>query len=161
MCFFEFRDSYVLCIYVMNISCTFCISVSWVWYILSAIGWICILPTPDTFQVFFPRPPWYFPPKGLSVPSATLALWQLTRELNLGTGKLLQSAPEISIFFWYLLSIASLRRLIAVKSKVYALRMGICQLWWSKSTISSLKLPVWIAASTVSATVQSTWSCLQ
>ena len=31
--FFVFWDSYVLCIYVMNIPCTFCISVSWVWYI--------------------------------------------------------------------------------------------------------------------------------
>ena len=31
-CFFGFRDSYVLCIYVMNILCTFHISVSWVWY---------------------------------------------------------------------------------------------------------------------------------
>ena len=30
--FFVFRDSYVLCIYVMNILCTFHISVSWVWY---------------------------------------------------------------------------------------------------------------------------------
>ena len=30
---FVFRDSYVLCIYVMNILCTFHISVSWVWYI--------------------------------------------------------------------------------------------------------------------------------
>ena len=30
--FFVFRDSYVLCIYVMNILCTFRISVSWVWY---------------------------------------------------------------------------------------------------------------------------------
>ena len=27
-----FRDSYVLCIYVMNILCTFHISVSWIWY---------------------------------------------------------------------------------------------------------------------------------
>ena len=32
--FFVFRDSYVLCIYVMNILCTFHISVSWVWYIV-------------------------------------------------------------------------------------------------------------------------------
>ena len=33
-CFFVFRDSYVLCIYIMNILCTFhiSISVSWVWY---------------------------------------------------------------------------------------------------------------------------------
>ena len=31
--FFVFRDSSVLCIYVMNILCTFHISVSWVWYI--------------------------------------------------------------------------------------------------------------------------------
>ena len=31
--FFVFRDSYVLCIYVMNILCMFHISVSWVWYI--------------------------------------------------------------------------------------------------------------------------------
>ena len=31
--FFVFRDSYVLCIYVMNILCTFHISVSWIWYI--------------------------------------------------------------------------------------------------------------------------------
>ena len=31
--FFVFRDSYVLCIYVMNILCTFHISVSWVCYI--------------------------------------------------------------------------------------------------------------------------------
>ena len=30
--FFVFRDSYVLCIYVMNILCTFHISVSWVCY---------------------------------------------------------------------------------------------------------------------------------
>ena len=30
--FFVFQDSYVLCIYVMNILCTFHISVSWVWY---------------------------------------------------------------------------------------------------------------------------------
>ena len=30
--FFVFRDSCVLCIYVMNILCTFPISVSWVWY---------------------------------------------------------------------------------------------------------------------------------
>ena len=30
--FFVFWDSYVLCIYVMNILCTFRISVSWVWY---------------------------------------------------------------------------------------------------------------------------------
>ena len=29
--FFVFRDSYVLCNYVMNILCTFHISVSWVW----------------------------------------------------------------------------------------------------------------------------------
>ena len=29
---FVFRDSYVLCIYVMNILSTFRISVSWVWY---------------------------------------------------------------------------------------------------------------------------------
>ena len=33
--FFVFRDSYVLCIYVMNIVCTFRVSVSWVWYTLS------------------------------------------------------------------------------------------------------------------------------
>ena len=32
--FFVFRDPYVLCIYVMNIRCTFHISVSWVCYIL-------------------------------------------------------------------------------------------------------------------------------
>ena len=32
--FFVFRDSYVLCIYVMNILCTFRIAVSWVWYII-------------------------------------------------------------------------------------------------------------------------------
>ena len=30
--FFVFKDSYVLCVYVMNILCTFHISVSWVWY---------------------------------------------------------------------------------------------------------------------------------
>ena len=30
--FFVFRDSYVLCIYVTNILCTFHISVSWLWY---------------------------------------------------------------------------------------------------------------------------------
>ena len=30
--FFVFRDSYDLCIYVMNILCTFHISVPWVWY---------------------------------------------------------------------------------------------------------------------------------
>ena len=30
--FFVFRDSYVLCIYVTNILCTFHISVSWEWY---------------------------------------------------------------------------------------------------------------------------------
>ena len=30
--FFVFRDSYVICKYVMNILCTFHISVSWVWY---------------------------------------------------------------------------------------------------------------------------------
>ena len=30
--FFVFRDSYIVCIYVMNIICTFRISVSWVWY---------------------------------------------------------------------------------------------------------------------------------
>ena len=29
---FGFRDSYVLCMYVMNILCTFHICVSWVWY---------------------------------------------------------------------------------------------------------------------------------
>ena len=28
-CFFVFRDSYVLCIYVMNILCTFCVAISW------------------------------------------------------------------------------------------------------------------------------------
>ena len=33
--FFVFRDSYVLCIYVMNILCTFHISVSWVCNIIS------------------------------------------------------------------------------------------------------------------------------
>ena len=33
--FFVFRDSYVLCIYVMNILCTFHISLSWVWYNVS------------------------------------------------------------------------------------------------------------------------------
>ena len=33
--FFVFRDSYVLCIYVMNILCTFHISVSWVCYMTS------------------------------------------------------------------------------------------------------------------------------
>ena len=32
-----FRDSYVLCIYVMNIICTFPISVSWVWYISAVL----------------------------------------------------------------------------------------------------------------------------
>ena len=32
--FFLFRDSYVLCIYFMNIQCTFHIYVSWAWYIL-------------------------------------------------------------------------------------------------------------------------------
>ena len=31
--FFVFRDSYVLCLYVMNLLCMFHISVSWVWYI--------------------------------------------------------------------------------------------------------------------------------
>ena len=31
--FFVFPDSYVLCIYIMNILCMFRISVSWVWYI--------------------------------------------------------------------------------------------------------------------------------
>ena len=35
--FFAFRDSYVLCIYVMNILCTFHISVSWVWYSTSTL----------------------------------------------------------------------------------------------------------------------------
>ena len=30
--FFVFRDSYVLCMYVMNIICTFHVSVSGVWY---------------------------------------------------------------------------------------------------------------------------------
>ena len=30
--FFMFPDSYVVCIYVMNILCTFHVSVSWVWY---------------------------------------------------------------------------------------------------------------------------------
>ena len=33
--FFVFRDSYVLFIYVMNILCTFHISISWVWYLPS------------------------------------------------------------------------------------------------------------------------------
>ena len=36
-CFFVFRDSYVLCIYVMNILCTFHISVSGVCYIYTYI----------------------------------------------------------------------------------------------------------------------------
>ena len=43
--FFVFRDSYVLCIYVMNIICTFHISVSWVWYTIDIIVAL-------TFQIF-------------------------------------------------------------------------------------------------------------
>ena len=39
--FFVFRDSYILCIYVMNILCTFRISISWVWYIHDA--WYLLL----------------------------------------------------------------------------------------------------------------------
>ena len=35
--FFVFRDFYVLCIYIMNIICTFHMSVSWVWYIRTDI----------------------------------------------------------------------------------------------------------------------------
>ena len=38
--FFVFRDSYVLCIYLMNIRCTFHISVSWVWYISWSISFV-------------------------------------------------------------------------------------------------------------------------
>ena len=38
--FFVFRDSYVLCIYVRNILCTFRISISWVWYIASMLHWV-------------------------------------------------------------------------------------------------------------------------
>ena len=40
--FFVFWDSYILCIYVMNILCTFHISVSWVWY-KGKLWNICVL----------------------------------------------------------------------------------------------------------------------
>ena len=45
--FFVFRDSYGLCIYVLNILCTFHISVSWVWYrrLLSLLGFVHNWPT--------------------------------------------------------------------------------------------------------------------
>ena len=41
--FFVFRDSNVLCIYVMNILCTFHISVSWVWYMWSLRSLVSII----------------------------------------------------------------------------------------------------------------------
>ena len=50
--FFVFRDSNVLCIYVMNILCTFRISVSWVWYTSSPFVWRCLILFPSSLLVW-------------------------------------------------------------------------------------------------------------
>ena len=54
--FFVFRDSYVLCIYVMNILCTFCVAISW---LCNTINLLCDefttmnLPRIDTLSKFW------------------------------------------------------------------------------------------------------------
>ena len=49
------------------------------------------LQAPDIFRAFFRRPHRCFPPSGLSVLSAALALFRLTKELNQVAGLLLRS----------------------------------------------------------------------